>query len=154
MKVERRGEVTSPQQNLKRAMPHAVRVNNLQHPAGVHLAPVTGSASSELKAVQLGDPLYRYSNISSGGKSCISYSIVIPVSGPRNKSGYPIPRVEYHSDASACNRPKLAVQTQIENPPVFLCWVRGADQGGISGMRTPDLPVLRGLAASSERHFS
>jgi len=132
-------------------------VNNLQHHAGVHLAPVTGSASSELEAVPLGDPLSRHSNISSGGKSWISYCIVIPVSSPRNKSWYPISMAEYRSDASARNRPKLVVQTQIETPCpplVFLCRVRGADQAAISSFRTPDLPVMRGLAASSERHFS
>jgi hypothetical protein len=91
-------------------------VNNLQHHAGVHLAPVTGSASSELEAVPRVDPLSRYSNISSGGKSWISYCIVIPVSSPRNISWYPISMAEYRSDASARNRPKWVVQTQIETP--------------------------------------
>jgi hypothetical protein len=61
---------------------------------------------------------------------------------------------EYRSDASACNRPKLAVQTQIETPLSFFAGSGARTRAGIQAFRTPDLSVMRGLAASSERHFS
>jgi hypothetical protein len=63
------------------------RVNNLQHSAGVHLAPVTGSAPSELlvKAVPLGDPLHIPTSPAVVELN-LEYHIVIPVSGPRSIS--------------------------------------------------------------------